>query len=60
VEWANKHDWNLRGGITTRNSDNQACGQTYIDLLLLDKKEEKIKNIKASVDSMMATDKIDD
>ena len=60
VEWGEKHNWNLRGGIATRNGDNQACGQTYIDLYLLDKKEERIKNIKASVDSMMATDKIDD
>lgn len=59
VEWGEKHNWNLRGGIATRNGDNQACGQTYIDLYLLDKKEERIKNIKASVDSMMATDKID-
>lgn len=60
VDWGNKHDWNLRGGITTRNGDNQACGQTYIDLYLLDKKEDRIKNIKASIDSMMASDKIDD
>lgn len=60
VDWGAKHDWNLRGGIATRNGDNQACGQTYIDLYLLDKKEERIKNIKASIDSMMATDKIDD
>ena len=60
VEWANKHDWNLRDGTTTRNGDNQACGQTYIDLYLLDKKEEKIKNIKASIDAMMAMNKIDD
>ena len=46
--------------LTTRNGDNQACGQTYIDLYLLNKNEERIKNIKASIDSMMATDKIDD
>jgi len=60
VDWANKHNWNLRGGITTRNGDNQACGQTYIDLYRLDKQEERIKNIKASIDTMMATDKIND
>ena len=60
VEWGNKHDWNLRGGTATRNGDNQACGQTYIDLYLLDKKEERIKNIKVSIDSMMTTNKIDD
>ena len=60
VEWGNKHDWNLRGGTATRNGDNQACGQTYIDLYFLDKKEERIKNIKASIDSMMTANKIDD
>ena len=60
VDWANKHNWNLRDGIKTRNADNQACGQTYIDLYRIDKKEERIKNIKASIDSMMASDKIDD
>jgi unsaturated rhamnogalacturonyl hydrolase len=60
VEWGNKHDWNLRGGTATRNGDNQACGQTYIDLYLLDKKEERIKNIKVSIDSMMTANKIDD
>ncbi|MEO8109060.1 MAG: glycoside hydrolase family 88 protein [Ginsengibacter sp.] len=60
VNWANKHNWSLRDGIATRNGDNQACGQTYIDLYLLDKKEERIKDIKASIDSMLASDKIDD
>ena len=60
VQWGEKHQWNLRGGVQTRNADNQACGQTYIDLYLADKKEERIKNIKESVDLMMQTDKIDD
>jgi len=60
VEWADKHNWSLRNGISTRDGDNQACGQTYIDLYKLDKKEERIKDIKASIDAMMASDKIDD
>ena len=60
VSWGEKHNWGLRGGITTRNADNQCCGQTYIDLYLLDKKPERIKDIKASIDAMMATQKIDD
>ncbi|HYM93888.1 MAG TPA: glycoside hydrolase family 88 protein [Chitinophagaceae bacterium] len=60
VDWATKHNWSLNNGIKTRNGDNQACGQTYIDLYLIDKKEERIKDIKASIDSMMKTDKIDD
>ena len=60
VDWSNKHNWSLRNGVTTRNGDNQACGQTYIDLYLIEKKAERIKDIKASIDSMMLTDKIDD
>jgi rhamnogalacturonyl hydrolase YesR len=58
--WADFHKWGLRGGIATRNADNQACGQTYIDLYMLDKKPEQIRDIKASVDSMMRTGKVDD
>jgi len=60
VDWSAKHNWSLRDGIKTRNGDNQACGQTYIDLYLIDKREERIKDIKASIDSMMKTSKIDD
>jgi rhamnogalacturonyl hydrolase YesR len=60
VDWGNKHHWNLRGGVQTRNADNQCCGQTYIDLYLMDKKEERIQSIKESIDRMMATPKVDD
>ena len=60
VQWSEKHAWGLRGGNETRNGDNQACGQTYIDLYLIDKKEERIKDIKASIDLMMKTNKTDD
>lgn len=60
VDWATKYNWSLRDGIKTRNADNQACGQTYIDLYERDKDEDRIRNIKASIDAMMATDKIDD
>jgi rhamnogalacturonyl hydrolase YesR len=60
VDWGTKHQWNLRDGTKTRNGDNQACGQTYIDLYLIDKKPERIDSIKESIDKMMRTDKIDD
>jgi unsaturated rhamnogalacturonyl hydrolase len=60
VSWGEKHNWSLRGGPQTRNADNQCCGQTYIDLYRIDKKPERIKDIKASIDAMMATPKIDD
>jgi rhamnogalacturonyl hydrolase YesR len=60
VQWGEKHQWNLRGNMITRNADNQCCGQTYIDLYLLDKNPERITAIKASIDSMMRSSKIDD
>lgn len=60
TQWGEFHHWNLRGGVKTRNADNQACGQTYIDLYLKDKKPEQIVNIKASIDSMLLTSKVDD
>jgi len=62
LQWGEKHKWGLRGGIQTRNADNQCCGQTYIDMYLLDGKKnpERIRDIKASIDLMMPTAKIDD
>lgn len=62
LQWGEKHKWGLRGGIQTRNADNQCCGQTYIDMYLLDGKKnpERIKDVKASIDLMMLTAKIDD
>jgi unsaturated rhamnogalacturonyl hydrolase len=61
VRWGEFHKWGLRDGIKTRNGDNQCCGQTYIDLYLIDTtKKERIKDIKACIDNMIATSKIDD
>ena len=60
VSWGEAHKWGLRNGITTRNGDDQCCGQTYIDLYLIDKKEERIRDIKACMDNMVNSDKKDD
>lgn len=60
VKWGEFHKWGLRDGVKTRNADNQCCGQTYIDLYLLDPKPERIKDIKESVDLMLNSTKIDD
>ena len=60
VTWGEFHKWGLRNGIKTRNGDDQCCGQTYIDLYLLDKKEERIRDIKACMDNMVNSDKADD
>lgn len=62
VLWSEKPKWGLRNGIQTRNADDQACGQTYIDLYLIGNKQnpERIKDIKASVDLMVKSEKSDD
>lgn len=59
-EWGEKHQWGLHGGILTRNGDNQCCGQTYLDLYEINKQPERINDIKASIDLMMKSGKIDD
>ena len=60
VSWGESHQWGLNNGIQTRNADNHCCGQTYLDLYLLDKNPERIKDLKASIDLMLETTKIDD
>jgi unsaturated rhamnogalacturonyl hydrolase len=60
VDWGEKHHWGMRSGTKTRNADDQCCAQTYIDLYLIDKKPERIHDIKISIDSMVASRKIDD
>jgi rhamnogalacturonyl hydrolase YesR len=62
VDWGQKHNWGLWGDIESGNADNQCCGQTYIDLYLLDNKQnpERIEKIKTSIDNMVKRDKKDD
>ena len=60
VDWGNKHNWGLRGGVTNRNADDHCCGQTYIDVYLIDKKQERIKDIKTAMDNMVSSSKADD
>lgn len=62
VDWGEKHKWGMRSGISrnAQNADDQTCGQTYIDLYLIDKKEERIHDIKAGIDGMLASNKVDD
>lgn len=61
VSWADFHKWDLRDGRTySRNADNQCAGQTYIDLYLIDPKPNRIEKIKASIDSMVVSKRIDD
>jgi unsaturated rhamnogalacturonyl hydrolase len=61
IRWGEFHKWGMRSGIKTRDANDQCCGQTYIDLYLIDRsKMERIKDIETCIDNMLATDKIDD
>lgn len=60
-DWGEYHHWGLRdGAIKTRNADNQACGQVYIDLFLMKNDSVRIKPIKENIDNMLLSDKADD
>ncbi|MDD4970594.1 MAG: glycoside hydrolase family 88 protein [Paludibacter sp.] len=60
--WAANNGWGLNGGTSTRNADNQTCGQAYIDMYKLDsvKQLNKIAAIKTSIDNMVYSSKSTD
>jgi unsaturated rhamnogalacturonyl hydrolase len=61
VQWAEGHNWEpAYGGTTTRDADNQACGQTYIELYQIDQQPQRIVKIKTDIDDMVNSSKIDD
>ena len=60
VSWGNSHKWGMRSGKFTRNADDQCCGQTYIDLYLIDRQEVRIQDIKTSMDSLVNSNRKDD
>ena len=60
VEWGESHSWEPAYGGITRNADNQCCGQTYIELYLLDNQAERILPIKACIDLMVNSTQSDD
>ena len=60
LTWGEAHKWGLRNSTQTRNGDDQACGQTYMDLYLIDPKPERIADIKACIDNLVNSEKKDD
>ena len=52
VQWGTSHSWALYAG-SAANADNQACGQTYIDLYNIDKQANYITAIKAGIDGLV-------
>lgn len=60
VSWAEFHKWGMRNGTTTRNADDQCCGQTYIDLYNILPEPKRIQNIKVCMDMLVNTPQVDD
>jgi rhamnogalacturonyl hydrolase YesR len=60
LKWAEFHKWGFRNGNTTRNADDQCCGQTYIDLYKIEPDPGKIRNIKVCMDMVVNTPQNDD
>ncbi len=61
LRWGQAHNWDLPSGVKTRDAGEMCCAQTYLDLYMKDRyREERIKNVRACIDSMIMTDKTDD
>jgi unsaturated rhamnogalacturonyl hydrolase len=58
--WSEFHKWGMRNGNTTRNADDHCCGQAYVELYKMAPDAEKIRNIKTSIDMLLATPQNDD
>ncbi|MDF9830316.1 glycoside hydrolase family 88 protein [Parabacteroides sp. PF5-6] len=60
-DWADFHKWGMRNGNTTRNADDQCCGQTYIDLYRISPDSPAmLRNIKATMDMLVGTPQVND
>ncbi|MGE4587943.1 MAG: glycoside hydrolase family 88 protein [Mangrovibacterium sp.] len=60
TNWAEFHNWETAYSNYSRNADNLCCGQTYLDLYLIDPQDKRISTIRETADRMIASDKIDD
>src|ERR1700743_1228379 len=60
VDWSEKHQWEPRNGIKTKDADDQCCGQTYLDLYNLDPKPAHIAGIKECIDNVIASGRKND
>jgi rhamnogalacturonyl hydrolase YesR len=54
LSWGKSNSWDLPDGKSTRNAFDMNCGQTYIEMYILDRyKEERIRNIRACADNLL-------
>ncbi|MDE6416736.1 MAG: glycoside hydrolase family 88 protein [Duncaniella sp.] len=60
-DWGEKFNWGMRRDDTaTRNADNYACGQTYIDLYRLTPEPKMLTKTKANANMLINTPQVDD
>ncbi len=60
-DWGEKFNWGMRRDDTaTRNADNYACGQTYIDLYRLTPEPKMLTKVKANANMLINTPQVDD
>ncbi|MEV1024217.1 glycoside hydrolase family 88 protein [Streptomyces sp. NPDC050264] len=57
--WAERHDYALNGGATTRHADNQCAAQAYLDLYAAEPEEAKLAALEANLHRMTFTDQPD-
>ena len=61
MEWAEGFDWGMRrDDTTTRNADNYACSQTYIDLYRLTPRPEMLTKVKGCMNMLVNTPQVED
>ncbi|WP_433163268.1 glycoside hydrolase family 88 protein [Kribbella sp. CA-247076] len=58
--WAEKHNYGIPGGVTTRHADNHNCIQTYLDLYELEPSANKLTAATDTLRRMVDSSKIDD
>ncbi|MFI7387789.1 glycoside hydrolase family 88 protein [Streptomyces sp. NPDC049813] len=57
--WAERHDYALNGGVTTRHADNQCAAQAYLDLYAAEPEAAKLTALEADLHRMTYTDQPD-
>jgi unsaturated rhamnogalacturonyl hydrolase len=60
TEWGERNKWGLWFGKESRHADSQLAGLTYLDLYLIDRKPERIADIKYNIDKMVDSEKKND
>lgn len=59
VAWGNKHHWELPNDPHSENAYDQACGQAYLDLYLMDSQDERADAITAAMERVLANSRND-